>query len=883
MLQFVRVKDPPSDDDDSGSIDHIRSVAVTKYIHPHGLFKCKTCGYTNCRMDRVESHVLCSHLYLLPYKCPYCTKDSSNYNTLLQHVSTVHPKKAACVIYRVTSSPQCRKQVGRYIVETTTSSQTPPDGRATSSIPKSPRLGNVSESAGKPIQIGISGENTDMLPKSDNCDAGSGTHGQGDDRVGGLPKPLAGGETAASVTLWKCQTCRERVMTLNAMKRHLLSHHFGLKSYKCSACEFSACKIEVVDEHIRLWHNDSSDRPTVLNMLDEKSDCLRKMMVMVRRKADDVTNVNDVEDTCAYVSSVDDKVTETTKSDKEDTCGDVSKVHDMVTEKTKSDLEDTCGDISTVDNIVTEKTKPDLEDTCGDVSTVDDKVTETAKSDKEDTCGDVSTIDDMATEKTKSDLEDTCGDVSTVDDKMTETAKSDMEDTCGDVSTVDDNVTEKTKSDMEDTCGDVFTVDDKVTEKTKSDMEDTCGDVFTVDDKVTETTKFTVEDTCGEVSTVNDKVTETTKSTVEDTCGDVSTVDDKVTETTKSDVEDTCGDISTVDDKATETCNSDLKDSCKQCDTYADISPVDEKVTEIGKTDVVDTYADVSTIDDKVTETSKPAVEDKQRDTCADTSAVYDETTGGRESHDLPVEPVVRRSDGEVTPNTDCFDRLVEEQTAGGTDSRQTFICVTCGKTMLLEQEMQHHVMVEHLEHRPYKCTLCAHSSAHKRAIQIHTENVHAGKPCSVVYETNEQIEATITEHIVSVSNYTASQPPRSFVCRLCKKYTTSSLCQFLNHVADEMQYKPFQCPHCSYGSIWRNDVKTHIVTNHPQQQIRILLTEDVAQKHRILELTNQSAITHDCDEKSDLDIFGGESFTLYVYQWEQQVFSCNLGPRATI
>ena len=232
-----------------------------------------------------------------------------------------------------------------------------------------------------------------------------------------------------------------------------------------------------------------------------------------------------------------------------------------------------------------------------------------------------------------------------------------------------------------------------------------------------------------------------------------------------------------------------------------------------------------------------------------------------------------KKTDGSVEEKADGS---TDKRTAGAiaeasVDAQQTFMCVTCSATMLLEQDIQHHVMVEHLEQKPYVCMHCDHSSADKRAVQLHTEEVHAGKPCSIIYETNGQLEATVKDSILSVPNDSASQPVKPHVCNLCKKYTTSSMFQFLDHIAKEIKYTPYQCPYCSYSSIWRNAVKSHIVADHPHAQIRILLSEDIAQNRKILELVKQSDSPLDTEktgEKSDLNIFGGKSLDCMFISW---------------
>ena len=91
-------------------------------------------------------------------------------------------------------------------------------------------------------------------------------------------------DSAESAVSWKCKTCGLRLTKLAKMRRHVLTHHLNMRPYQCAVCDFADRKVKLVEEHIRRKHRKSRIHIPVLNMMDEKSDCLRKKIVMIESK-----------------------------------------------------------------------------------------------------------------------------------------------------------------------------------------------------------------------------------------------------------------------------------------------------------------------------------------------------------------------------------------------------------------------------------------------------------------------------------------------------------------------------------------------------------------------------------------------------------------------
>ena len=937
-----RVKGVPVDGDDTdiggadGTTDRTQQVRFTRHVHADGLYKCKKCSYANGRIDRVENHVLRTHLYLMPYKCPYCHRDSSDYDTLLRHVADLHPKKPTCVIYRVTGAPKCRKLVRRYI----------------------------EDMSAQNTQIGVGSNETGTATV--NHEVCGDRQSQHDSGVRKLSKTLPCRESATAATLWKCTTCPDRRLPLKEMQRHVLSQHLSVEPYKCAACPFSGDSREAVDEHIRRAHS-PNHHATVLDMSIEKADSLRAMIAMasdhqeraldqcqcggefdhdlLRVVAKNGKFVYDC-DMCDFQTSLKMSFVQHRKSHLLATavrCGycdyRTSSRHFLVNHinvvhpycRVKYHLVDSNGTV-TSDHLANkgdtlkngkEEGSTDMTDVVGDKDQEPTQCDEQDSSALRDSCADVATpIDDtmggnkstgLPVEPLLSDCdytvtvnsagssieeitngltndksggsagEKTNGATEEKMDGLTiEVRDIAMEDeidcsTEGKVngSTVDsskeNNINRSTKENLNVSTGkkaDGLTEEKRDSSKYKntdgSAEEKDCSTAqmmgIATDEKtdgsVNEKTECSMEEkTEGSMKEKTDCSTEekTEGSMKEKTeCSTEDKTERSMKEKTECSTEEkTDGSMKEKKECSTEEKTEGSLKEKTECSMGEKTEGSMKEKTECSTGEKTEGSMKEKTECSTGDKMERSMTEKTDSSTEEMTDNLTDKKTDGS---------VEEKVDGTTEEKVDGSTDRIAENAEGGVDAQQTFMCVTCSTTMLLEQDIQHHVMVEHLEQKPYVCMHCDHSSADKRAVQSHTEEVHAGKPCSIIYETNGQLEATVKGNIKSVPNDTVSQPVKPRVCNLCKKYTTSSMFQFLDHIAKEIKYTPYQCPYCSYSSIWRNAVKTHIVADHPHAQIRILLSEDIAQNRKILELVKQSDSPHDSDEKSDLNIFGGES-----------------------
>ena len=227
-------------------------------------------------------------------------------------------------------------------------------------------------------------------------------------------------------------------------------------------------------------------------------------------------------------------------------------------------------------------------------------------------------------------------------------------------------------------------------------------------------------------------------------------------------------------------------------------------------------------------------------------------------------------------------------------EERPMFACLMCGKKNVLWTSVRQHILFAHLKYRPFKCNYCMHASTNRRGVRDHITSKHAGQPCNIAYNIQKELEAIADANIIQAINATddvkmpsdsmvndsvklpegrlegvetsrqsstddADKPAESkelpteaYLCVVCKTYSTTSKVAMLRHIAIEIEYLPFVCPHCSFSASRQNTVRNHIKIAHPGLMICVKINKDEAKERRAVELLETSVVAHDSDAFSD-------------------------------
>ena len=139
---------------------------------------------------------------------------------------------------------------------------------------------------------------------------------------------------------------------------------------------------------------------------------------------------------------------------------------------------------------------------------------------------------------------------------------------------------------------------------------------------------------------------------------------------------------------------------------------------------------------------STPYVDDLDYDSSDDEPLMpkYKSTMASSKHGELVTQPMMFHADGNLDGVNHGDDGLMP-----------TFKCMMCGKKMLLKSSVERHVMVDHLDYRPYACSFCEYSSINKITVRTHIAKQHRGLQFSVVYKKNERLEAMVAANVVQV------------------------------------------------------------------------------------------------------------------------------------
>ena len=266
----------------------------------------------------------------------------------------------------------------------------------------------------------------------------------------------------------------------------------------------------------------------------------------------------------------------------------------------------------------------------------------------------------------------------------------------------------------------------------------------------------------------------------------------------------------------------------------------------------------------------------------SDGETAVNKKTPPRTSTESVATGIVARGGERVIPSS-------EDGVSTNDEDRPMFACLMCGKKNVLRTSVRHHILIAHLKYRPYKCSYCTHSSTCSRGIRDHITSMHAGDPCSIAYNSQKELEAIADANIVQAMNTGVMMPSESnpnysvklpegrpdvvveksrqsstddankpreskdlptetYICVICKTYTTASKVAMLRHIAIEIDYLPFMCPHCSFSASRQDTVRNHIKTAHPNLMVCVKINKDEAKERRAVELLETSVVARDSD-----------------------------------
>ena len=264
---------------------------------------------------------------------------------------------------------------------------------------------------------------------------------------------------------------------------------------------------------------------------------------------------------------------------------------------------------------------------------------------------------------------------------------------------------------------------------------------------------------------------------------------------------------------------------------------------------------------------------------------------------------------GEVTPSS--------EDNADTGDAQQSFECLMCGKTMQLGRSVRYHIMNDHLKYTPYKCNYCKVRHVNRRGVRDHIARCHPDKPCVINYKSNKNLDAIVEANVKPVTGGNADEtskpaqsnagakkpspgdsrahasparstsssrahassrgstsgastspesedlPAESYVCVLCKTYTATWKHGMLRHIAEEIHYSPFICPHCPFSANRQDTVRNHVKSTHPGLEVSVKFNKDEAKEARALELLEKSVVVRDTNViGTKIERNRGESFS---------------------
>ena len=264
----------------------------------------------------------------------------------------------------------------------------------------------------------------------------------------------------------------------------------------------------------------------------------------------------------------------------------------------------------------------------------------------------------------------------------------------------------------------------------------------------------------------------------------------------------------------------------------------------------------------------------------------------------------------EVTPSS-------EDNADTGDAQQSLFECLMCGKTMQLARSVRYHIMNDHLKYTPHKCKYCKARHVNRRGVREHIARYHPGKPCVINYKSNKNLDAIVEANVKLVIGGTADKtskpaqsnadvkkpcpgdsrahasPARStsssrahassrsstsgastspesedlsaesYVCVLCKTYTATWKHGMLRHIAEEIHYSPFVCPHCPFSANRQDTVRNHVKSTHPGLDVSVKFNKDEAKEARALELLEKSVVVRDTNVTgTKIKRTRGESFS---------------------
>ncbi|PAV83469.1 hypothetical protein WR25_12345 [Diploscapter pachys] len=160
-------------------------------------------------------------------------------------------------------------------------------------------------------------------------------------------------------------------------------------------------------------------------------------------------------------------------------------------------------------------------------------------------------------------------------------------------------------------------------------------------------------------------------------------------------------------------------------------------------------------------------------------------------------------------------------------------ICPACSLNEETTEALEEHVMLDHLEWAPYKCTICNVNRVSKKKLADHAWANHRNSNPSIMFVSDPDKEEELRQILGKVgikpdlpvpyrppttSNENKKALPR-IQCNMCDKYMYPSDNEkkrhALSHLHQDEGLAIFKCPVCTFRHYLRNTINAHIGKYH--------------------------------------------------------------------
>jgi len=190
----------------------LKALSNHQYRDDRRPWRCRLCGFVHSRVVRVKYHVICRHLKVKPFSCPYCKLYLWKSQAVLSHVDKYHP---GCKRHAIATVDEQASFLRRN-VERVPSAALPQLSRAP-----------------------ITGE------------SGNAASGDSNDPVAPLSVI---GSTPSRPGLFRCKLCGYQDARNDKTKYHIVKQHLKLRQFSCPYCHVYLWGRQQVAKHVEEQH-----------------------------------------------------------------------------------------------------------------------------------------------------------------------------------------------------------------------------------------------------------------------------------------------------------------------------------------------------------------------------------------------------------------------------------------------------------------------------------------------------------------------------------------------------------------------------------------------------------------------------------------------------